>query len=72
MTWAVMINGEIILHWFPFKTNVDQHVYLGMLETVLWPRVRSVSTRHQYWYQQDGAPSLETESFPGIQRDHGQ
>ena len=57
MSWAAMINGEIILHWFPLKTNVDQHVYLDMLETVLWPRVRSVSTRRQYWYEQDGATS---------------
>ena len=55
MCWAGIINGDIILHWFPVNTSVNQHVYLEMLENVLWPAVRSVSTRRMYCFQQDGA-----------------
>ena len=55
MCWAGIINGNIILHWFPLNTSVNQHVYLDMLETVLWPAVRAVSTCHMYWFQQDRA-----------------
>lgn len=46
--------GEVILHWFEEGT-VNQWVYLDMLETVVWPRIKSVSTRRQYVFQQDGA-----------------
>ena len=55
MSWAGLINGQIILHWWPEGTTVDQEVYLEMLQTVVWPRVRGVATRNQYWMQQDGA-----------------
>ena len=55
MCWARVINGQILLHWFPLNTTVNQQVYLDLLETILWPAVRSVSTRREYWFQQDGA-----------------
>jgi hypothetical protein len=58
--WGAIINGQVILHWFPLNTSVNQHVYLDMLKTVLWPAVRSVSTNRQYWYQQDGAMAHTT------------
>ena len=50
-----MFCGQVILHWFAPGTRLDQHGYLEMLQTVLWPRVRNVATRRQLWFQQDGA-----------------
>ena len=55
MCWAGIIDGEIILHWFPEGTKVNQHVYLDMLQTVLWPKVRASATRKGWYFQQDGA-----------------
>ena len=60
MCWAGLINGEVILHWFPVCVSVNQHVYMDMLQNVLWPKVKSKSTRLQYWYQQDGATAHTT------------
>ena len=60
MCWAAVINGQIILHWFPLNTSVNQHEYMDMLETVLWPAIKNVSKRRQYWFQQDGAISHTT------------
>ena len=40
--------------------SVNQQVYLEMLQNVVWPRVKSKSTRLQYWYQQDGATAHTT------------
>jgi hypothetical protein len=34
---------------------VDGEAYLDILRTVVWPAVRSQSTRRSYWFQQDGA-----------------
>ena len=60
MCWAAVINGQIITHWFPFYSSVNHHVYLDMLETVLWPAVKGVSARRQYWFQKDRATSYTT------------
>ena len=60
MCWAGLINGKIILHWFPLGTSVNQQVYLEMLATVVWPKIRAVSTRQQYWFQQNGATAHTT------------
>ena len=60
MSWAAMINGQVILHWFPPNTSVNQDVYLDMLKSVLWPAVKGVATRKQYWFQQDGAMAHTT------------
>ena len=60
MCWGAVINGEIILHWFPLNTSVNQHVYLDMLKSVLWPAVRGVSSRRSYYFQQDGATAHTT------------
>ena len=59
MCWAGLIHGEVILHWFEEGT-VNQLVYLDMLENVVWPRIRSVSSRRQYFFQQDGATAHTT------------
>ena len=55
MFWAGLINGDVILHWFPEGTTVNQQVYLEMLQNVVWPRVRVVASRRGYLMQQDGA-----------------
>ena len=34
MCWAGLVNGQIILPCFPVGTNVNQHVYLKMLDSV--------------------------------------
>ena len=61
MCWAGLINGRIILHWFDEKETVNQHSYLAMLKTVVWPKVRSVATARGYVFQQDGAPPHTTQ-----------
>jgi hypothetical protein len=55
MCWGALVNGKVILHWFEPKTRLNQHVYLDLLKTVLWPKIRSQATRKQLWFQQDGA-----------------
>ena len=55
MCWAGLIDGKIMLHWFNVNENVNQTVYLDMLQKILWPKVRNVSSRKAYWFQQDGA-----------------
>ena len=55
MCWAALIDGKVILHWFDLNENINQHVYLDMLKKVVWPKIRSVSTRRSYYFQQDGA-----------------
>ena len=55
MCWGALINGKVILHWFPLGVNLNQEVYMDMLQTSMWPKVRSVATRQRLWFQQDGA-----------------
>ena len=50
------------------RERVNQDIYLEMLQTVLWPKVRSVSQRRQYYFQQDGA-RCHTRSSPVRQTD---
>ena len=44
MCWAGLINGRIILHWLDEKETINQHSYLHMLKTVVWPKVRSAAS----------------------------
>ena len=44
MCWAELINGEVILHWFDDGTLYPR-VYLDMLNEVVWPKFKTVSTR---------------------------
>ncbi|KAF0311836.1 RNA-directed DNA polymerase from mobile element jockey [Amphibalanus amphitrite] len=55
MAWVGVVDGKCLpVHWFTGSVNSD--AYLEMLQTVVWPAVRARATRHQYWFQQDGAP----------------
>ena len=60
MCWGALMNGKVILHWFNLKENINPEVYLNMLKTVLWPKVRCVVTRQRLWFQQDVATSHTT------------
>ena len=55
MCWAALIDGRVVLHWFDEGQRENQHIYLHMLQTVVWPAVSTVATRMGYWFQQDGA-----------------
>ena len=59
MCWCGLINGNIILHWFDKNESVNGATYLEMLKTAVWPKVRAVATRNQYWFQQDCEPLRE-------------
>lgn len=57
MCWAAIIEGKILPPvWFNTGTSVNSESYLALLKNNLWPAVRTVSSRRQYTYQQDGAP----------------
>ena len=59
MAWVGIIDGKCLpVHWF--EGPVNGATYLKMLETVMWPAVRTNATRRGYWFQQDGAPSHVT------------
>ena len=51
MCWAALIDGKVVIHFFPVGQTLNQHVYLDMLKTVLWPKVRGLVTRRSYWFQ---------------------
>ena len=55
MCWACLVDGKVLLHWFDQGQSVNQHVYLDMLKSKLWPFVSPHATRKGYWFQQDGA-----------------
>ena len=55
MCWACLVDGKVLLHWFDPGQSVNQHVYLDMLKTKVWPFVSHHATRKGYWFQQDGA-----------------
>ena len=54
MCLAGLIDGRFIVHWSYEKETVNQHSYLNMLKTVVWPKVRSVATARGYVFQQEG------------------
>lgn len=55
MAWVGIVDGRCLaVHWFEGPVNGEE--YLKMLQTVMWPAVRGLATRRQYWFQQDGAP----------------
>ena len=57
MCWAAIVDGKVLpLVWFDAGTSVNSDKYLSVLKENLWPEVKSLSTRRQYFYQQDGAP----------------
>ena len=55
MCWAVLIDGKVLLHWFELGVSINQDTYLNVLKTIMWPKVRNIASRRDYWFQQDGA-----------------
>ena len=54
MAWVGIVNGRVLpVYWF--EGSVTSNKYLTMLETMVWPAIRSRATRDQYWFMQDGA-----------------
>ena len=57
MCWAAIVDGRVLpLVWFETGESVNGQRYLNLLQQSLWPEVRHIATRREYWYQQDGAP----------------
>ena len=54
MAWAGVVQGQVIIHWFPSNVSVNGERYLEMLQRVLQP----VLGEDDMWFQQDGAPAL--------------
>ena len=55
MAWVGIVDGRILpIVWF--EGSVNSKVYLErVLQGCVWPAVRGLATRRQYWFQQDGA-----------------
>lgn len=54
MAWAGIVDGKCLpIVWF--EGSVNGEVYLKLLKDVLWPSIKAVATKKQYWFQQDGA-----------------
>ena len=55
MAWVGIVDGRCLpVVWFTGSVNGD--VYLNqVLKATVWPALRSIATRRQYWFQQDGA-----------------
>ena len=55
MAWVGIIDGRCLpVVWF--NGSVNGEVYLNqVLKTTVWPSVKNIATRKQYWFQQDGA-----------------
>lgn len=55
MAWVGIVDGKCLpVHWFQGSVNAQS--YLEMLQTVMWPAVKRMATKKNYWFQQDGAP----------------
>ena len=55
MCWEALVDEKVILQWFEKGTELNQHVYLDLLKTVIWPKVRRNVSTKDLWCQQDGA-----------------
>ena len=53
MAWAGVVQGQVIIHWFPSNVSVNGERYLEMLQRVLQP----VLGEDDMWFHQDGAPA---------------
>ena len=59
LCWDGLINSKILLHWFDMNESVNGSTYWEMFKTAMWPKVRAVASRNQYWFQQDCEPLRE-------------
>ena len=60
MSWCGLLGGEVIgPFWFIDQngrfTNVNQNVYLDMLQTKMWPNLSKRRNLRHIWFMQDGA-----------------
>ena len=55
MCWAAMVHGKVYTYWFKDNKNVTGETYLEMLSNVIWSEIKTVATRRNYYFQQDGA-----------------
>ena len=62
MCWAAMVDSTMIIHWFEGSKSVTGDTYLEMLKEVVWPKVRAVATKKNYYFQQDGATVQTTKA----------
>jgi hypothetical protein len=55
MAWVGIVDGRCLpVVWL--EGSVNGKVYLNqVLKGTLWPAVKNLATRRQYWFQQDGA-----------------
>ena len=60
MCWAAIVKGRVIVHWFPNNQSVNGDTYLQLLQSKLWPEVRSYAS--SCWFQQDSATVHTTTS----------
>ena len=57
MCWVAIVDGLVLRPgWFEKGEFVNEQRYLDLLQQSLWPEVRHIATRREYWYQQDCVP----------------
>ena len=58
MSWAMMVDGQVFIHWFDIGARQNSEVYVQeVLEGFMWPILQTMPNRARYWFQQDGARS---------------
>ena len=58
MSWAMMVDGQVFIHWFDIGAHQKSEVYVQeVLEGFMWPILQTMPNRARYWFQQDGARS---------------
>ncbi len=66
MCWIGLLDGDIMgPFWFFDESgapaNVNQHRYLEMLNTQVWPCLQNRRNLRHVWFQQDGATCHTTD-----------
>jgi hypothetical protein len=57
LCWAGIIDGRILpLVWFGQGVTINGERYLNLLENNVWQQLKTIVSRREYWFQQDGAP----------------
>ena len=54
MCWCGLLAGKIIIHCFENGVSVNGVIFLEMLKTVGWPKLRSQVNSKDITFQQDG------------------
>ena len=53
VSWAGLINGRVIIHWFDVGATNNQEVFLYMMKNDIWLKMKSSVARRKDWIQQD-------------------